>query len=118
MLLRGVAVYVRYGNRPTTRRSVHLHMLFLDGTYVEHQDKPRFRRVSAPFKAELEVLVRQISERVGRHPERKGLLERDLEPSYLTLDRADQNDGMNSLLGHLITYRIAGCGQECFARAA
>ena len=45
-------------------------MLFLDGVYVEHHDKARFRRVSAPFKTELEVLVRQISERVGWHLER------------------------------------------------
>jgi hypothetical protein len=92
-------------------------MLFLDGVYVENRGKPRFHRVSAPFKAELEVLLRQISERVARHLERRGLLERDLESSYLTLDPTDQDEGINSLLGHSITYRVAvgpRAGQKAF----
>jgi hypothetical protein len=92
-------------------------MLLLDGVYVQRYGKPRFRRVSAPVKAELEALVRQIGERVGRHLERKGLLERDLESSYLTLDPCDGDDGMNALLGHSITYRVAvgpRTGQKAF----
>ncbi|MFK7957594.1 MAG: transposase, partial [Lysobacterales bacterium] len=110
-----VTLIQRFGS--ALNLNVHLHMLFLDGVYVERDDKPRFRRVSAPVKTELEVLVHQISQRVGRHLERKGLLERDLESSQLTLDPADENDGMNALLGHSITYRVAvgpRAGQKAF----
>jgi hypothetical protein len=40
---------------------------------------PRFHRVKAPDRAELEVLVRRVSERVGRCLERLGLLVRDAD---------------------------------------
>jgi hypothetical protein len=110
-----VTLIQRFGS--ALNLNVHLPMLFLDGVYVERHGKPHFRRVTAPFKTELEVLVRQISERVGRHLERRGLLERDLESSWLTLDSADEDDGINALLGHSITYRIAvgpRAGQKAF----
>ncbi|RJX64495.1 IS91 family transposase, partial [Vibrio sinensis] len=38
--------------------------------------------------------------------ERQGLLERDVENSYLASDAVD-DDPMTPLLGHSITYRIA-----------
>ncbi len=60
--------------------------------------------------------MHQISQRVGRHLERKGLLERDIESSQLTLD-PDEDDGMNALLGYSITYRVAvgpRAGQKAF----
>jgi len=44
--------------------------------------------------------------RVGRFLERQGLLERDAESSCLASDAVD-DDPMNQLLGHSITYRIA-----------
>jgi hypothetical protein len=43
---------------------------------------------------------------VGRFIERQGLLERDAENGYLTTDAVNE-DPMNTLLGHSITYRIA-----------
>ena len=43
--------------------------------------------MNAPDKAELEALVRTLSERVGRHLEREGLLVRDLDSSYLSLEQ-------------------------------
>ena len=48
----------------------------------------------------------EISRRVGWYLERQGLLERDAENSYLTMDAVPE-DSMNQLLGHSITYRIA-----------
>ena len=51
-------------------------------------------------------LVRRISERVGRVLERQGLLVRDFESSFLTLDPAEVS-GFDNLLGNSITYRIA-----------
>jgi rRNA maturation protein Nop10 len=50
--------------------------------------------------------VHTIAHRVGRFLERQGLLERDVENSYLAGDGVD-DDPMAALLGHSITYRIA-----------
>ena len=65
-----------------------------------------FRRVPPPTATALETLVRVISERVGRALERQGLLVRDLENPFLTLDSSDESS-FDDLLGHSITYRIA-----------
>ena len=46
-----------------------------------------YRRVKPPRAAELERLIHQISERVGRHLQRQGLLVRDMgygEPTEQT----------------------------------
>ena len=51
-------------------------------------------------------LTHTIAHRVGRYLERQGLLERDVENSYLASDAVD-DDPMTPLLGHSITYRIA-----------
>ena len=54
--------------------------LFLDGIYDYRGDQsPRFQRVRAPNKGELEYLVQLISQRVGHCLERQGLLEQDTE---------------------------------------
>ncbi len=66
----------------------------------------RFRWVKAPTSQELTQLAHTIAQRVGRFLERQGLLERDAENSYLASDAVD-DEAMNSLLGHSITYRIA-----------
>jgi hypothetical protein len=87
--------------------NVHFHILFIDGVYQEkYNHKLRFHRVTAPTASELNALVATISQRVARHLERQGLLSRDDESSYLTLDLQD-DDAMNQLQGHSITYRIA-----------
>lgn len=52
------------------------------------------------------MLVATINQRVARHLERQGLLAPDDESSYLTLDLQD-DDAMNQLQGHSITYRIS-----------
>ena len=75
--------------------------------YVDRPDgSVRFRWVKAPTSAELTQLAHTIAHRVGRFLERKGLLERDMENSYLASDAVDE-DPMTSLQGHSITYRIA-----------
>ncbi len=49
-------------------------MIFLDGVYVTRSSGGhRFVQVEAPTSAELTRLVVQISERVGRHLERRPL---------------------------------------------
>jgi hypothetical protein len=62
--------------------------------------------VPPPTAAELEALLGRIVGRIARHLERRGLVVRDAENSYL--DAApDAADGLATLVGHSITYRIA-----------
>ncbi len=87
--------------------NVHFHMLFLDGVYVDSAgSSTRFRRVNAPTNSEFNQLSHTIAHRLARYLERQGLLERDAENSYLALDHSDE-DPMDQLRGHSITYRIA-----------
>jgi len=81
-------------------------MLFLDGVYGGDADSAQFRWVKAPTNSELTQLTHTIAQRLARYLERQGLLERDTENSYLALERADE-DPMDQLRGHSITYRIA-----------
>ena len=87
--------------------NLHFHVLFIDGVYQQKNNgKLRFHRVNAPTANELNTLVATISQRVATHLERQGLLTQDDVGSYLTLDLQD-DDAMNQLQGHSITYRIA-----------
>jgi len=87
--------------------SIHFHMLFLDGVYVERPGGSlRFRWVKAPSGSELRRLAHTIAQRVGRFLERQGLLERDAENSYLAGDEVEAGP-IDQLLGSSITYRIA-----------
>ena len=100
-----VTLIQRFGS--ALNLNVHFHMLFIDGVYQEkHNGQLRFHRVNAATTSELNTLVATISQRVAGHLERQGLLVRDDESSYLTLDLQD-DDAMHQLQGHSITYRIA-----------
>ena len=86
-----VTLIQRFGS--ALNLNIHFHILFLDGVYVYHDNRPpRFQRVKAPNKDELEDLVQLISQRVDRCLERQGLLERDTESVWLELDPADDTD--------------------------
>ncbi len=89
--------------------NIHFHMLSLDGVYIKTAEgKLRFRQTAPPTTDELQALLHRITHRVARYLERKGLLERDAENSYLHLDGLDGDAGaMPDLYGHSITYRIA-----------
>jgi len=65
-----------------------------------------FRWVKALSNAELTQLTHTLARLVGRFLERQGLLERYAENSYLVGEVVD-DDPLNQLLGHSITYRIA-----------
>ena len=96
-----VTLIQRFGS--ALNLNIHFHMLFLDGVYV---DGGKFRWVKAPTSAELTQLAHAIAQRIGRFLERQGLLERDIENSYLAADAVEMGP-MEQLLGHSITYRIA-----------
>jgi hypothetical protein len=68
---------------------------------------PRFQRVEAPDKDEMEDLAQLISQRVGRCLERQGLLEQDAENARLELAPAEDTDAMPQILGSSVSYRIA-----------
>ncbi|MBL8201475.1 MAG: transposase, partial [Chromatiales bacterium] len=104
-----VTLIQRFGS--ALNLNIHFHMLCLDGAYALAQGRPRFRRVPPPTTAELDALLQQITARIGRHLERRGLLVRDAESAYL--DRATGDDAaLEHLQGHSITYRIALGPQE------
>jgi hypothetical protein len=78
------------------------------GVYAPRPDGGlRFSRVKAPEREELEHLVQQIAERVGRALERMGLLQRDAESVWLDLPPGEDTDAMRQLIGSSVTYRIA-----------
>ena len=89
--------------------SIQLSMLFLDGVYLT-RDKgdgltQMFRRINAPTKADLEVLLHRISIRLARFLVKQGILELDIEHSYLNLDHLEERP-LRQVHGHSITYRI------------
>jgi ribosomal protein S27E len=101
-----VTLIQRFGS--ALNLNIHFHVLFLDGVYVHRDNRPpRFQRVKAPDKGELEDLVQLISQRVGRCLERQGFLERDTESAWLELDPAEDTDAMPQILGSSVSYRIA-----------
>jgi hypothetical protein len=100
-----VTLVQRFGS--ALNLNVHFHMLIPDGVYLTDTDPPYLKAVCAPTRAELQALVQRISERIGRHLERKGLLERDVESTHLALDAGGEDDALAELQGHSITYRIA-----------
>ena len=79
-------------------------MLFLDGVYIKGTggSPERFRQVRPPTSEELTRLTQTIARRSGRFLERRGLLARDADDSYLTSDAMDE-DPMNPLRGHSVT---------------
>jgi hypothetical protein len=87
--------------------NVHFHMLIPDGVYLTDAERPVFSRVAAPTPRELQALVQQISERLGRHLERQGILVRDAESSHLAFEPEGEEGALADLQGHSISYRIA-----------
>ena len=99
-----VTLIQRFGS--ALNLNIHFHMLFLDGVYIERPNgTARFRWVKAPTGQELTQLAHIIAHRVGRFLERQGLLERDVENSYLSGDAVDE-DPMSQLCGHSITTSV------------
>jgi hypothetical protein len=80
-------------------------MLIPDGVYLSETEPAYFRAVTGPTSAELQGLLQRISERIGRHLERKGLLVRDLDSSHLALEPGDTEDALADLRGHSIIPR-------------
>ena len=68
----------------------------------------RFQSIKSPTSEELARLTHTIAKRIGRFLERRGLLVRDAESSYLNANSIeDEYDPMHQLHGSSVTYRIA-----------
>jgi len=75
-------------------------MLFLDGVYVsDDSGNLAFHYNKAPTVEQLAEVLHTISQRVASFLERRGLLERDEDNSYLTLDGLDE-DPMRDIHSH------------------
>jgi hypothetical protein len=85
--------------------NVHFHMLMPDGVYFRSAKTPVFIRIAPPTRAELQALVERIGANLGKHLERRGILVRDVESSYLALDPDCDEDALPDLQGHSISYR-------------
>lgn len=99
-----VTLIQRFGS--AMNLNVHFHLLVPGGVWSRGPGGVRFHEVSAPTNQELQRLVIQISERLGRQLERQRVLVRDAQSSYLALPSEDA-DALADLQGHSISYRIA-----------
>ncbi|MEX6397507.1 transposase [Providencia hangzhouensis] len=105
-----VTLIQRFGS--ALNLNVHYHMLFLDGVYAEDDYvKQRFHRVKAPTYDELNTLAHTLSHRIARCMEKRGILERDAENTWLTLEEGE-DDTLTQLHGASVTYRIAISPQQ------
>jgi hypothetical protein len=71
---------------------IHFHVLLLDGVYTgghDAQARPRFQRVKAPDRAELEHLVYTISERTGHYLAHQRLPVRNTDHNNLALESTE-----------------------------
>ena len=100
-----VSLIQRFGS--ALNLNIHFHMLFLDGVYAQDSsDRYSFRRTPPPTVEQLHYLLHQISESVARFLERRGMLERDEDNSYLTLDGLEE-EPLKDIHSHSVTYRVA-----------
>jgi len=101
-----VTLIQRFGS--ALNLNIHFHMLFLDGAYGLDKDGEisDFHKIAKPNLKDMQMVLHRICERLGRLLEKRGLLCRDAEQSYLTFD-FDDEDVINDLIGSSITYRVA-----------
>jgi len=100
-----VTLIQRFGS--ALNLNIHFHMLFLDGVYVQDESGHyNFRHTPPPTVEQLHDLLQVISQRVARFLERRGILERDEDNSYLTLDGLEDNP-LRDIHGYSVTYRVA-----------
>ena len=82
-------------------------MLFLEGAINENSwGGTTFTRIKAPCHNDMVELVHTISQRIARYLEKVGLVQRDMENSYLNLPVDDEDSllQLQALLGgrHLL----------------
>lgn len=82
-------------------------MLFLEGAISENTwGETTFTRIKAPCHNDMVELIQSISHRIAKYLEKVGLVQRDIENSYLNLP-IDDEDSLLHLQGASVGYRIA-----------
>ncbi len=101
-----VTLIQRFGS--ALNLNIHFHMLFLDGVYIKpsEQSDLSFKKAKVFSPIEIQTLTEKISKRVMSYLEKAGMIERDIENSYLSGDLLD-DDSTLQLQGSSISYRIA-----------
>jgi ribosomal protein S27E len=97
-----VTLIQRFGS--ALNLNVHLHMIILDGVYTMEHNQPRFHRVNAPARQNLDKLLNRIIARVMRRLIKDGLLIQDQEQPWLDFQETDIFDTLNAAS---IRYRVA-----------
>ena len=97
-----VTLIQRFGS--ALNLNIHLHMLFLDGTYRFHGNRARFHRARRATNAELTQLLGTLSRRIVRVLERRGFLLEDPVDPYLEYE---PGSSLDQLQAASIQYRIA-----------
>jgi hypothetical protein len=100
-----VTLIQRFGS--ALNLNIHFHMLFLEGAISENSwGGTTFTRIKAPCHNDMVELVHTISHRIAKYLEKVGLVQRDMENSYLNLP-IDDEDSLLQLQGASVSYRIA-----------
>lgn len=81
-------------------------MLFLEGVLTQEHGKMKFKRVKAPSHSNMEELVNTISHRIAQYLEKTGLIQRDMDNTYLDLP-IDDEDSLLHLQAASVSYRIS-----------
>jgi hypothetical protein len=100
-----VTLIQRFGS--ALNLNIHFHMLFLEGAIRENsRGGTTFTRIKIPCHNDMVELVHTISHRIAKYLEKVGLVQRDMENSYLNLP-IDDEDSLLQLQGASVSYRIA-----------
>jgi len=100
-----VTLIQRFGS--ALNLNIHFHMLFLEGAISENTwGGTTFTRIKAPSHDDMVELVHTISHRIAKYLEKVGIVQRDMENSYLNLP-IDDEDSLLQLQGASVSYRIA-----------
>ena len=101
----GAVTYIqRFGS--ALNLNIHFHMLFLEGVITQERGYMKFKRVKAPSHADMETLVNTISHRIAQYMEKTGLIQRDMDNTYLDLP-IDDEDSLLHLQAASVSYQIA-----------
>ena len=97
--------------------NLNLHILFVDGVYTvnDTQTAAVFHRLPTPSAKDVGAVLNAISRKVLSYLKKSGHLTKDLEQVSLNLQ--NPNSGLDRIVGHSITYRIAygpRAGQKVF----
>ena len=101
----GAVTYIqRFGS--ALNLNIHFHMLFLEGVITEERGQTKFNRVKAPSHSDMKRVVDNISHRIAAYLEKAGLIQCDMDNTYLDLPMDDEVS-LLPLQAASVSYRIA-----------